>query len=85
VPFYSLYPMRSDGVALTFETAELADFSTALIAAQGVLEAHPSANEVIIFSGFSDAEVGRVRRRDSVALVQAASHPRDDGEARAPT
>jgi hypothetical protein len=49
MPLYTFYCRRSDGTAVTFETAELSNDEAATVRLQGVLSGHASCDYVEVF------------------------------------
>jgi hypothetical protein len=60
MPLFTFYPCRSDGMAVAFETFELAGDDAALARAERVLADHASAVQVVVWQG--ERRVGAVAR-----------------------
>src|SRR5262245_33294746 len=61
VPQYMFDVIRGDGIAQTWDCAEVGDDTAALDYAEKVLEEHPSAVGVSVFQG--DRHVGEISQR----------------------
>jgi len=61
MPNYTFFPTRADGASATFTSADLLDDAHALVHAETVLLAHPSATAVTVWDG--DREVGQIYAR----------------------
>lgn len=62
MPSFSFYPTREDGIALTFETRDFDDRSSAISFARSLFLHHGIACEILVFLEWPEPEIVRVQR-----------------------